>query len=211
MKRLLVLAVFLLSLTHIAAAEISPAGQKLASILDGMNVEHLWLARETVNWETGEPDGRGVALPKGHTHCSAFVAATAEKIGVYILRPPAHSARLLANAQEKWLHEPEARKQGWRRIGRISDPGTSQAAVDAANRGELVVAVYHASRHGHPGHIAIVRPSDKSAALIASEGPDIIQAGLNNYRVTSLKDGFAEHPPAWREGRIEYYAHATNL
>ena len=59
---------------------ISPAGMRLASVLDGMNVESLWLAREHVNWDTGEPDRGGDDEGLGnHTHCSAFVASAAQR------------------------------------------------------------------------------------------------------------------------------------
>ena len=55
---------------------ISPAGQRLASFLDNMDVESLWLANQHVNWETGKPDrGAGYegpgAFPNGvryYTH-----------------------------------------------------------------------------------------------------------------------------------------------
>ena len=59
---------------------ITAAGKHLAEILDGMDVESLWIAHEHVNWETGAPD-RGGAYegPDKHTHCSAFAAAAAKR------------------------------------------------------------------------------------------------------------------------------------
>jgi hypothetical protein len=62
---------------HIACCgSISPAGMRLASVLEGMNVESLWLAHEHVNWETGAPDrGGDDEGPGNHPHCSAFVAS----------------------------------------------------------------------------------------------------------------------------------------
>ena len=48
---------------------------RLASVLEGMNVESLWLAHEHVNWETGAPDRGDDEGPGNHPHCSAFVAS----------------------------------------------------------------------------------------------------------------------------------------
>src|ERR1700744_5749981 len=79
---------------------ITAEGDSLAATLDRMNVESLWLSHEHVNWQTGEPDRGGVDEGEGHpTHCSAFAASAAKKLGVYLLRPPEHGQVLLANAQ----------------------------------------------------------------------------------------------------------------
>src|SRR5579871_6640448 len=66
---------------HVACCgPITPAGVHLESVLDGMNVESLWLAHEHVNWETGEPDrGEDYEGAGNHTHCSAFAAAAAKR------------------------------------------------------------------------------------------------------------------------------------
>ena len=82
------------------------------------------------------------------------------------------------------------------------------AAQEAANRGEFVVATYRNHRDNKPGHIAIVRPDDKSASAIRSEGPQITQAGGTNYHSTALKTGFAGHPAAWGKGEVRYFAHS---
>jgi hypothetical protein len=96
------------------AEEITPAGKKLAELLDGMKVEELWLQGETVQWKTGVTI-KAATDGKAHTHCSAFVAAVALKKDVYILRPPEHSTVLLANAQCDWLKE-DGKKQGWKSV-----------------------------------------------------------------------------------------------
>jgi hypothetical protein len=166
-----------------------------------MDVTHHWLAGKYVNWRTGETIDRPVTNGKSHTHCSAFVAAAAEKLGVYILRPPKHSATLLANAQYDWLGG-EGRKEGWTPVA------TGLEAQQLANRGFLVVAVYKESDPKRPGHIAIVRPSTKSEAKIREEGPQIIQAGRDNHTSTSLKEGFKHHRAAFRDGLILFFAHA---
>src|SRR5579872_63309 len=78
---------FLLSVSTVEAAVVTTAGKELAHILDGMDVMDRWLPGTDVNWLTGRVIGYEEGLV---THCSSFVAATAKKLGVYILRPPAH-------------------------------------------------------------------------------------------------------------------------
>lgn len=183
------------------AEEISGAGKKLALKLDGFEVEKHWPAGVHVNWQTGDPDGKPEKGTGKHTHCSAFVATVAKQLGIYILRPPEHGQMLLANAQNEWLADAGAAK-GWRPL---KDGAEAQAA---ANRGEFVVASYHNHHDDKPGHIAIVRPSAKSAEAIAAEGPEIVQAGEHNHNDTNVKIGFAGHPAAWNKNEIRYYAHA---
>jgi hypothetical protein len=180
-----------------------------------MNVEGLWQHGYHVDWRTGVAEGPPETTPGAHTHCSAFAAAVAERLGIYLLRPPEHGQNFLADAQERWLNSPAA--NGWNRIGRVADPGSSLRAVALANQGKLVVAIYFepplqtiAGPKEESGHIAIVRPSEKSPALIESEGPDEIQAGLYNHRLVALRDGFRSHKSAWATGAIEYFWHDAN-
>jgi hypothetical protein len=172
--------------------------------LDAMGVESKWIAGQHVYWDTGLPTGVPETSPGKHTHCSAFVAAAAKTLGVYILRPPQHGQMLLANAQNEWLAD-AGTAQGWTRL---ADGGEAQAA---ANRGQLVVASYHNHHDDRPGHIAIVRAGAKTAEQIAAEGPDVIQAGAVNRTSISVKDAFKGHPAAWRDGEIVYYAHDVKL
>jgi hypothetical protein len=180
---------------------VSPAAQSLARFYDSLNVEQHWIAGTHVDWTTGDPDGASETLPGRHTHCSAFVAAAAKKLGVYILRPPEHGQVLLANAQNEWLAG-AGPTSGWRPIP------DAVAAQAAANRGLLVVASYHNHRDNKPGHIAIVRPSAKSDEAVRREGPDVIQAATQNASKISLAEGFAGHPHAWEDHEVQYYAHA---
>jgi hypothetical protein len=180
---------------RIPAPEAS--GRRLSEVLDRMGVEHRWRPGEPVDWRTGEPDPGAIPLSG---HCSAFVAAVCARFGVYILCPPEHSERLLANAQCDWLRD-EGHERGWRPI---ADGATAQVA---ANRGELVVACWKNPEEDDAGHIAVVRPAAKDASRLAREGPDIVQAGAHNYARTSVRHGFRLHPSAWRRGEIRYYAH----
>lgn len=181
--------------------QINPDAVRLSQFLDDTGVEQLWPAGQHVDWETGIPDGKPISDESKHTHCSAFVAAMAKRLGIYILRPPQHSARLLANAQYDWLADDGA-DQGWRELA------NGDQAQDYANRGYLVVAAYRNHHDDKPGHIAIVRPSAKSAEAIDREGPQITQAGNINYLSTTLKQGFAGHPAAWKRHEVRYFAHA---
>lgn len=185
-----------------AAAPITASAERVAHSIDSLDVEHHWPAGVHVHWESGEPDGRQETTPGKHTHCSAFVAAAAKRVGIYILRPPEHKQILLANAQYDWLAD-EGAAQGWQ-------PLTD--AVDAqrhANQGWFVVATYKNHHDDKPGHIAIVRPSDKDVTSIREEGPQITQAGGTNYRSVPLKVGFAGHPAAWDHQEVRFYTHAV--
>ncbi len=182
---------------------VTPQAQAIITVLDAMGVESKWLAGERVHWDTGLPTGVPETSPGKHTHCSAFVAAAAKNLGVYILRPPEHGQKLLANAQNEWLAQ-EGGTNGWLKLANAAE------AQAAANRGLLVVASYHNHHDDRPGHIAIVRPGNKTAEQIAAEGPDVIQAGSVNRTSISLRDGFAGHPAAWRDHEVMYYAHEVN-
>ena len=181
---------------------ISARGQRLLAVLDGMNVETLWLAHEHVNWETGEPDkGADYTGPGQSTHCSAFAAAVGKRLGVYMLRPPEHGQILLANAQAEWFRSAAGKEGGWRPVRDALE------AQSMANRGNLVVVVFESPDPHRPGHVAIVRPALRPARLLEENGPEIIQAGQKNHIKTSTKAGFSAHAGAW-PGGVLYYSHA---
>ena len=179
---------------------VDAAGRRLASMLDQMNVEAHWLAHEHVNWETGDPDRGGENEGPGHTHCSAFAAAAAKRLGVYLLRPPEHGQKLLANAQVEWLARSEGREHGWSRVG------DGREAQRLANGGSLVVVVFANPDPNKPGHVAIVRPSEKSLRALAHDGPQIIQAGTHNHNSSVVRIGFESHAGAFPNG-VRYYVH----
>jgi hypothetical protein len=167
-----------------------------------MDVEHHWLAGTHVDWRTGEPDrGR-----PDKTHCSAFVAAACERLGIYILRPPDHGQVHLASAQALWL-ESEGANRGWKPV---ASPWEAQ---ELANAGNVVVAVFPSPDPAKAGHAALVRPSSKSAARVAAEGPQVIQAGAENAASISLEKGFRHHRGAWssaRDFQVRFFTHALN-
>ena len=198
-KALAAAIVLLLGAAATPASEITPAGRALAQRLDAMDVEHHWIAGSHVNWRTGDPD-RGTP---DKSHCSVFVAATCERLGVYILRPPDHKQVHLATAQQEWLTD-EGKELGWRPV---DSPFEAQRL---ANEGKIVLAIFGSDDPKKPGHVAIVRPSDKSDARIREEGPQIIQAGMENASTTTLKEGFRHHHGAWDSAsrfRVLFFAH----
>jgi len=97
------LAISHLCATTCVAEEISPPAQHMIAAIDALNVEQHWPAGQHVHWQSGVPDGKPETGIGKHTHCSAFVAAAAKQLGIYILRPPEHAQILLANAQFEWL------------------------------------------------------------------------------------------------------------
>jgi hypothetical protein len=179
---------------------ISSDGRRLSALLDSMKVEQRWLPGDRVDWQTGRHDPDALPLTG---HCSAFVAAVAAACHIYVLRPPDHAERLLANSQCSWLRD-EGLRQNWKII---DDARTAQRL---ANQGNLVLACYRNPDRTDPGHIVVVRPSAKSRAAIDREGPDITQAGKHNYSRTSAKHGFTVHTRAWKHSQVLYYAHSVS-
>ena len=185
---------------------ITPEGRQLEQFLDGSGVDHLWLAGWHVDWRTGERDRAQPGGVESKTHCSAFVAAMAARLRIYVLRPPEHSQDLLANAQMRWLREHGA-DDGWRALP------SYVAAQAAANRGELVLEVWENPDRHRPGHIAIARPSDKTRAALDQDGPQETQAGERNALSATTAAGFGQHDGAWQPaggGTLRYYVHAVD-
>lgn len=180
---------------------VTPDGQRLVKLLDESDVEQLWLPGRHVIWRSGEPDPARPGPARG-THCSAYAAAMAQNVNVPLLHPPEHSQILLANAQYSWLSGPGL-AQDWRRVD-------AQAAQSLANQGWLVLAVFANPDTNKPGHIAIIRPGLEDERILRADGPQEAQAGERNWRVTSIKHGFAFHKGAWLPGGaggIKFFAH----
>jgi hypothetical protein len=200
----LVVFVSLLLFGRMASAQtISPQGQQMIQVIDSMGVDHLWIAKEVVHWKSGKPTDQQVDDDKAHTHCSAFAAAVADRLNIYLLHPPEHGASYLANAQCDWLPGPGA-AQGWQPVA------TPEDAQAMANAGNLVVAVYKEDDPKKHGHAAVIRPAEKSRAQIEAEGPQVAQAGMENYTSAPLAVGFRHHPGAWDGRKVRFYAHAVD-
>jgi len=180
---------------------ITPEGHRLLTLLDSMDVEHHWLEHEHVDWISGvsdkPPDYHGSDMA---SHCSAFAAAVGYKLGVYLLRPPEHPQQLLASAQGNWLASKAGQAAGWTNI---TDTARAQ---HLANLGAFVVVDYVSPDPHTPGHIAVIRPSEKSAAQLAADGPEVTQAGALNYDDYVAAKVFEHHPGAW-PNQVRYYSH----
>jgi len=201
----------------------TPAGgPRLAEFLDALPVTTRWIHNHRVVWQTGQqkaPESRGTTE---ETHCSAFVAAVALMLDIYILRAPHHGQNDLANAQADWLagegtfSGPMAKASGWIVLGSSGDAGALKAAVEAANVGRLVVGFYRAAPvtgsdgkpHPVPGHAVIVRP--QSAAAVGDDGPHVMSVADVSRPDTPMKTAFHAHPEAWPD-RIGLYARRTDL
>jgi len=194
------------ALAQPCCGSITPDGERLRQFLDGSGVEHLWQAGIHIIWDTGEPDPDRPDGRPAATHCSAFAAAMAKRLDIYVLRPPDHSQALLANAQMGWLGE-DGRQYGWRELPSYVE------AQKAANRGELVLEAFENPNPHRPGHIALVRPSLKTRVMLDAQGPDETQAGGTNALRIDTADGFRHHRGAWVPGgggAIRYYAHEVS-
>jgi hypothetical protein len=208
-------ACFLLIGAHPGFAHADPAapccgpvtaqGRRLAAALDDSGVERLWQPHTHINWKTGEPDPARPGYAAHATHCSAFAASFADRLGIYLLRPPQHGQGLLANAQVDWLAGP-GQADHWQQV----DFRTAQAL---ANRGWLVIATYANPDPHRPGHVAVIRPSLKSENLLLAHGPEETQVGGHNHLRTTIAHGFSSHPGAWLPGGgggIRFYAHQVH-
>jgi hypothetical protein len=183
---------------------ITPEGRRLAAFLNSTGVDHLWIAGHHIAWDTGERDQSEPFESK--THCSAFAAAVAARLGVYVLRPPDYPQELLANAQASWLASGGSGR-GWRTLAGYVE------AQRAANRGDLVLEAFANPNPRRSGHVAIVRPSDKTLAELDRDGPQETQAGSYNALSTTTAEGFGAHRGAWISGgggSLGYYAHAID-
>ena len=187
------------SFAQTPASTITPAGARLAQILDEMDVEHRWLPGQGIHWRTGEPDP---SSRQHATHCSAFGAAACDRLGVYLLRPPEHSQVLLANAQYRWL-ERVGPERGWRPIRSRTE------AQALANDGWAVVCVFRNPDHHKPGHAAIVRPSLRSAEDVERDGPQTTMAGRQNRQSLPMREAFRSHAEAFDAGAVRMFAHES--
>jgi hypothetical protein len=184
---------------------ITPGGERLATLLDRSGVEHLWLPHFHIEWLTGEPDPSRPGWSPTATHCSAYAAAMADRMGVYLLRPPEHGQDLLANAQLRWLAG-QGEAEGWREVD-------AKEAQTLANQGFLVLAAYENPDPRRPGHIAVIRPSEKSLAALAADGPEDAQAGAHNALSMPVAESFAGHRGAWEPdgaGGVRFFAHPVD-
>jgi hypothetical protein len=185
-------------------AYLDSRGRELQQFYLSLDVEHRWPAGMYVNWETGEA-GRPDTGAGNHTHCSAFVAAACKRQGIYILRPPQHIQKLLANAQYEWLASDSGKDAGWQALTDADLRRLYWHVQQLANRGRIIVAVIRNPDTTHPGHIALIMPKEIDRRRVESEGPMVIMAGKHNFNYISLMKGFKSHLHDWPSTEIKFY------
>lgn len=57
------------------------------------------------------------------------------------------------------------------------------------------------------GHVVVVRPQKSFASDI---GPEVVTAGVRNFKSASMKFAFGDHPLAW-PAAIQLFVHDTAL
>jgi hypothetical protein len=126
-----------------------------------------------------------------------------------------------ANAQVSWLgglgneSASTAVEAGWTPLGMSGDDGVLDDAITAANAGNLVVAGYFQPPTQQPdgaqiqaaGHIVVVRPQE---SYPSDEAPQVVTAGVQNFKSASMKFAFGDHPLAWPDN-IQPFVHDTDL
>jgi len=204
MKKFLSLSIFILIPLFVFAQssilEPDSSGKKLKEMYLNMHVEKFWLAGTHVNWLTGEPDLPN-ATTENTTHCSAFIAAACQKMGIYILRPPEHAQELLANAQYNWLISAKGYAAGWKQI----KSNSFEKAQRIANRGFMVLATYRNPIPKRAGHIVCVMPAIISTDSIAANGPQVIQAARSNEIDIHFRDAFHRVIKQWPKTPVLFF------
>jgi LysM domain len=137
----------------------------------------------------------------GTTYCNIFVWDVSRAMGAEVAHrvdnntgdtavPFApHASEILINAGIDWMHNHGVPSHGW-------SAASPQQAQDAANQGSIAVVMWKNPMSGHHGHTAIVRPGS-----ITARGPSTAQAGLNNFNMGHVMDGFGTHSP------LQYFRH----
>jgi Ca2+-binding RTX toxin-like protein len=125
---------------------------------------------------------------------------------------------------DQWINPgtPSAASQGWANVAtKVSADASSpqyaydlmQEAQDLANAGDLVIASFNnfqpsPSGGPGPGHIAVIRPADKTSGELTMFGPEETQAGHYNLLNAPIALGFSAHIPNFN-GDVSQYVGAT--
>lgn len=155
----------------------------------------------------------GPACPKfgaRTSHCSAFVRFAAKKIyGIDVQPDPDSSSSkygwcFLTNPQHAALVQGES---GFAIINGADNAADPVMAQIRANQGNLVIASVPGLSDEKAGHIAIVLPdTSRSADAIKADGPEVVQAGINNFAHTKALNGFWMHTDyGKRFSNVQYF------
>ena len=178
---------------------MSKAGHALAAALDGMDVEHHWLAGQRVDWKTGNPlddDGRGTTSNGG-----AFVAAVCARFKVPMPAPEA--SNFLTSNQFEWLLI-DGKPKGWVALGAVE-------AQLLANQGWIVIAAWKnpaaTGERRTSGTMAIVRPDSRPVGEIATNGPSVTLASDQNRKNVAFNQAFPSSAWSNRDQEVVFFAH----
>jgi len=199
----------------VQAEDISETAKKNLDIINSLNVEKKWQKGNVINCMTGETfleetEKYDPPKLKRLTYCSCFAYATSKALGLpnkALLPHPENNKEFvptLSNKQIEWL-ETEGIKNGWNYIKTENRDENFTQAQKFANQGYFVLATYKNANPKRVGHIAVVIPSNKNIEKIKLEGPDIAQAGTNNFSSGSLKKGFKGKKNAFKDNEIKFY------
>jgi len=181
----------------VVTSPITALASAFAAFVDSLDVKHKWLHSVAVDWLTGQPTTQ-FTVPPTDTHCSAFAAAVANDVGIYLLQPPDHNPSLhnqegqdyLANAQSFWLN------------GQYDPAGPNEPSAEDE---QIDPDVITASQAGW-ANVATRLCSDASAYQLALEAENLANAGflvvasiLGNQNYTSGPNV----PPPGGPGHIE--------
>jgi hypothetical protein len=184
---------------NVATLRLSVGGERLRSFLRATNVQNLWLPYARVDWRTGVRSEATEGPPQPQTHCSAYVAAVAERLGVRMLNADTapNGAMNLSKSQARAIE----RSGEWLR---------AHGAVDAqerANAGALVLGCFSPAKG--VGHIFVVTPRERVLEDVLAAGVALTQAGFVN-----AFDGDAQavlSPPALREAAFFVWLGAVRV
>ncbi|HJD55361.1 MAG TPA: hypothetical protein LFW21_01655 [Rickettsia endosymbiont of Pyrocoelia pectoralis] len=153
MTKILKLIITCLLCVNITALgeNISETAKKNLEVINSLNVQEKWQKGNVINCKTGETLSEETAKYdspklKRLTHCSCFVYAAANALGLPNKSLPPHPEDnefipALSNKQVEW-YETEGSKNGWSYIKNKDRDSNFVQAQKFANQGYLVVATY---------------------------------------------------------------------
>lgn len=221
MNKILKLMIICLFSITTQAENISETAKKNLEVINSLNVEEKWQKGNVINCKTGETlleetEKYASSKLKRLTHCSCFAYAVSKALGLpnkSLLPHPENDQEFiptLSNKQAQWL-ETEGVRNGWNYIKTENRDDNFIQAQKFANQGHFVVSIYKNVNPKRAGHIAVVIPSSKDMEKIKLEGPDIAQAGTNNFSSGSLKKGFKNKKNAFKDNEIKFYYYNKNV
>lgn len=207
----IILVVVLLGVLALSLSDIVPAEHmtKMERVLVDFNLDSQWSAGYNVEC------GTGAARPDKSTtvktsHCSCFIYALCDTLGLYIPAPPEFQQFHLADRQLDWLGSGDGIKHGWTKIDEAV-PNNYISAQKKANAGHIVIAGMTQDDRVN-GHVGVVRPyRNVDYDVIARRGPIVMASSSPNTYASYLDDEFRLNDKRFAHiaGRIAFYYNET--